>query len=314
MSDQIARRILASMNVTAIAAPKTYEEAKAIADKLWDASRAAGEVMNKFPKGPMGMTPDEVKKTPEWQKAKRNADSAHNAVRAINDYINRHFKKEYAADRKNRAANRQVKAKASNDDAAKILDWLSKSIGRPTKIPQGWTQGGMDGPAEWDEPIAMEGLTIKKAMFSFNAGYLSLDFEIDGPHGEDFKFSCESDNAQGLIQRFLGDLRNQVQTSEYKMRDAAEEHKGFTGFLSKLGGAQGQAPQTGQQPGQQPAQKAPAPAQAEPQRQQEATPQAPQRPAAKPQQPVSPAQQSIDEHQDPDRFLNPAQPVGVGRQ
>ncbi|MDX5024768.1 hypothetical protein SHY67_11215, partial [Streptococcus suis] len=75
-------------------------------------------------------------------------------------------------------------------------------------------------------------------------------FEIEGPHGEDFKFSCEADNAQGLIQRFLSDLKNKVQTSQYRMRDAAEEHKGFTSFLSKLGGAEGQQPQVKQQPEQ----------------------------------------------------------------
>jgi hypothetical protein len=136
----------------------------------------------------------------------------------------------------------RVLAKASNEDAAKILRWLSKSLGRPSTMPQGWSQGGMDGAAEWEEPIQMGELTIKSAKFSFTAGYLSLDFELDGPHGTDFKFSCEADSADGLIQRFMGDLKNQIQTSEYKRRDAKAEYEGFIEFLSKLGGSTGQAP------------------------------------------------------------------------
>lgn len=142
---------------------------------------------------------------------------------------------------------KRIMARASNDDAAKILKWLSNSLGRPTTVPQGWNQGGMEGAAEWEEPIQVGDLTVKCARFGFNAGYLSLDFELDGPHGTDFKFSCEADSADGLIQRFMGDLKNQIQTSEYKRRDANAEYAGFTQFLSKLGGAVGETPQVEQE-------------------------------------------------------------------
>lgn len=142
---------------------------------------------------------------------------------------------------------KRIQASASNDDAAKILKWLSRSLGRPSTVPQGWNQGGMEGAAEWEEPISVDGITIKHVRFAFNAGYISLDMEVDGPHGADFKFSTEADSADGLVQRFMGDIKNQIQTSDYKRRDAAAEFQGFTQLLSKLGGATGDTPEQVQQ-------------------------------------------------------------------
>jgi len=40
--------------------------------------------LKKFPKGPTGMTPDATKATPEWQAAKRNYDTAFQALRNYN--------------------------------------------------------------------------------------------------------------------------------------------------------------------------------------------------------------------------------------
>jgi hypothetical protein len=131
-------------------------------------------------------------------------------------------------------AKRLITAKASNEDAAKILKWLAQTLGRPTKLPEGWTQGGMDGTAEWEDATSFGELTIKCAKFSFRSGYLSLDMELDGPHSAEFTFSCESDSADGLLRRFIGDVKNQLQTSAYKRQDAQDEYEGFAQLLQKL--------------------------------------------------------------------------------
>lgn len=52
--------------------------------RLETAWRAAGDALKGFPKGAMGLTPDSVKASPEWQAAKRAYESAFAALRAFN--------------------------------------------------------------------------------------------------------------------------------------------------------------------------------------------------------------------------------------
>lgn len=49
--------------------------------------------------GPMGMTPDSVKATPQWQSARKASDKAFNDLRAFNGWFLRTFKTEYVAER-----------------------------------------------------------------------------------------------------------------------------------------------------------------------------------------------------------------------
>ena len=50
-------------------------------------------------RGPMGLTPDSIKQTPEWKAAYSKERSAFNAMRNFNMYIARTFKKELRAER-----------------------------------------------------------------------------------------------------------------------------------------------------------------------------------------------------------------------
>jgi transposase len=77
----------------------TYEQAKARADAARERSNAANDVLQQFPKGAMGLTPDDVKASPEWKTAKRNYDAAFKEEREANSVISKNFKKESAKDR-----------------------------------------------------------------------------------------------------------------------------------------------------------------------------------------------------------------------
>ncbi len=82
----------------------TYEQAKARADELDAASKAAGKTLDTFPKGAFGLTPDHVKATPAYITAKAAFDGAFAAQRAFNGWYATAFKKERARDRAARLA------------------------------------------------------------------------------------------------------------------------------------------------------------------------------------------------------------------
>ncbi len=50
---------------------------------------AASKAMQQFPRGPMGLTPDAVKATPEWRAAKQRLDRAFARLRAFNVSLKR---------------------------------------------------------------------------------------------------------------------------------------------------------------------------------------------------------------------------------
>ncbi|MES2180679.1 MAG: hypothetical protein V4493_01090 [Pseudomonadota bacterium] len=76
-----------------------YAEAKKIADDLWAASSVSSKAIEAFPKGPMGLTPDDVRATPEWKAAKALADHDFAKLRAWNGFYVKAFKKEIQAAR-----------------------------------------------------------------------------------------------------------------------------------------------------------------------------------------------------------------------
>lgn len=86
-----------------------YEEAKARVEAAQARSSAASEALSQFPRGDMGLTPDEVKATPEWQAAKKESEEAFEELRAANDVVVKQFGKEYKADRE---ARRQAQIEA----------------------------------------------------------------------------------------------------------------------------------------------------------------------------------------------------------
>lgn len=84
-----------------VARPKTFDEAKARAEELWQADKDAGRALKAMSGGgAFGLTPDQVKATPEWRQAKAAHESARANLRDYNDWYTKTFKKEIAADRR----------------------------------------------------------------------------------------------------------------------------------------------------------------------------------------------------------------------
>ena len=79
--------------------PGGYEHFKARSEAASQRCKDASEVLQRFPKGPMGLTPDDVKSTPEWRAARTQFDAAHADLRAANDALLKHFPEEVKADR-----------------------------------------------------------------------------------------------------------------------------------------------------------------------------------------------------------------------
>lgn len=80
----------------------TYDEAKAQADTLNAIVKVAGDALKTFPKGPMGLTPDAVRATAEWQTAKATYDNAFARLRAFNARFTRIFASDIRAERRAR--------------------------------------------------------------------------------------------------------------------------------------------------------------------------------------------------------------------
>lgn len=80
--------------------PTDFAQAKKVRDQLEADADATGSVLKALSGGgPMNFTPEHVRKTSEWQKAKREADAAFTALRTYNSVFVRRFKKELADDR-----------------------------------------------------------------------------------------------------------------------------------------------------------------------------------------------------------------------
>ncbi len=81
-----------------------FQEVKAAAERAAALSKQYGEVLNAFPKGPLGLTPDHIKFSPAYRQAKAKFDAAFAQERRINAYLSKHFKKELQQERRNRYA------------------------------------------------------------------------------------------------------------------------------------------------------------------------------------------------------------------
>lgn len=76
----------------------TFPEARALANQVYEHSHAASEALKRFPRGPMGLTPDHVKALPEYKVAKAEADRAFQQERRFNTVYVKRFGKEIRAD------------------------------------------------------------------------------------------------------------------------------------------------------------------------------------------------------------------------
>jgi hypothetical protein len=77
-----------------------YSQAKAVKDKLWEQMEAHSKALRAISGGGlMGMTPENVRATPEWQLANSNYAKSSAMVRAYNTEFLKKYSKEYKADR-----------------------------------------------------------------------------------------------------------------------------------------------------------------------------------------------------------------------
>ena len=77
----------------------TFAQGKAIQASLEADVKNHSVTLWAFPRGAMGVTPDSVKATPEWQTAKRNYAVAFSKLRAFNSEFIKTFKRELTAER-----------------------------------------------------------------------------------------------------------------------------------------------------------------------------------------------------------------------
>lgn len=78
------------------------KQSKTMLESALDGADKALKAFDQYGKNEMGMTPDFVKAMPEWQQAKKEFDKAFAELRTFNGWYVKTFKKEIAADRKNK--------------------------------------------------------------------------------------------------------------------------------------------------------------------------------------------------------------------
>lgn len=76
-----------------------YAEAKKIANELNEVVRVAGMVLDQFPRGPFGLTPDAVKNSQEYIDANYTFSVAFSKLRNFNVFYVKTFSKERNAER-----------------------------------------------------------------------------------------------------------------------------------------------------------------------------------------------------------------------
>ncbi len=85
----------------------TYEVARQMKSVMEVREREAAKALSAVPgisSGPMGLTPDEVKASPEYRNAKADYEACREALRRFNAWFMREYGKEYRAEWKARRA------------------------------------------------------------------------------------------------------------------------------------------------------------------------------------------------------------------
>lgn len=91
--------IAEAMNVLVKESHDEYEQAKKIRDELEAEVAKHQKALKGYPKGEMGLTPDEIKNSPEYKAHKQNFNNAFEKLRTFNASFTKKFKKQIAADR-----------------------------------------------------------------------------------------------------------------------------------------------------------------------------------------------------------------------
>lgn len=77
----------------------SFKAARQKQDQLEAESTRTGRVMDSFPKGPMNLTPDSVRASPEWKAAKAASDKAFQDYRNFNGMMVKAFPNELKVER-----------------------------------------------------------------------------------------------------------------------------------------------------------------------------------------------------------------------
>lgn len=77
--------------------PSPFDSALAEKLRLEAECETFSRSMQIFPRGSMGLTPDHVKESPEFQQAKRSFDASFRRLRDFNALFLKKFKKQYRA-------------------------------------------------------------------------------------------------------------------------------------------------------------------------------------------------------------------------
>jgi hypothetical protein len=87
--------------------PMSYPEFKRTIETYQNIADKYSAILQSFPRGDMGLTPDAVKFSPEFQAAKQAYDRAARAIRDLNGTYAKSFAKEIRADIEARRAARR---------------------------------------------------------------------------------------------------------------------------------------------------------------------------------------------------------------
>lgn len=79
-----------------------FKQAIAIQETLQQSIDTFSDKLQRYPKGDMGLTPDEVRGSTEWQTDKRNFEDSMKNLRVFNQGFLKKFKKEYREYRENK--------------------------------------------------------------------------------------------------------------------------------------------------------------------------------------------------------------------
>jgi len=88
----------------------TFQQVKDISKEADAETAEASKELKRFPRLPMGITPDHVRKTQEWKDAQARFVKAFARSRSVNAFLVKNFKKELKEERDARNAERCARA------------------------------------------------------------------------------------------------------------------------------------------------------------------------------------------------------------
>ena len=101
--------------------------------------KQASQELQQFPKGPMGLTPDEVKRSPEWQQAHARYENAFAKARCANALLRKHFPRQLQEEREREREERlqAYRARKAQEAKAAMTQYVIRSLSEGMDEPQG---------------------------------------------------------------------------------------------------------------------------------------------------------------------------------